>query len=89
MGRFDFNERVRVISREPAKAAIDGLLGAILGKAQGEDGRWWYGVLIYDLDRVWYCSESELAPTGEFDHRETHYSGESIRVNRRGDVLPK
>jgi hypothetical protein len=85
--RFDFFERVRVVTRDPTKAAIDGLLGAILGKVQNEDGSWCYGVFIYDLNRVWYCSEAELVSTGEFDARDTFYSGESIRVNQRGEVL--
>ena len=38
-GRFDWYERVRVASADPAKAAIDGQLGTILGKARGDDGR--------------------------------------------------
>ena len=86
-GRFDWYERVRVVTADPAKAAIAGLLGAVLGKAQGDDGRWSYGVFVYDEQRVWSCWENELAPTGEFDRRESFYSGESIRVSQRGEVL--
>ena len=77
---------MRIASSDPAKATIDGQLGAILGKAQAEDGGWWYGVFSYELERVWYCSEAELVSTGEFDRRESFYSGESIRVNQRGEV---
>ncbi len=86
-GRFDWYERVRVATADPAKAAIAGKLGAVLGKAQGDDGRWSYGVFVYDERMVWSCWEDELAPTGEFDRRESFYSGESIRVSRRGEVL--
>lgn len=86
-GRFDWYEQMPVATADPAKAAIDGQLGAILGKAQGEDGRWSYGVFVYNQRLVWSCSENELAPTGEFDKRESFYSGESIRVSRHGELL--
>ena len=86
MSCFDFYERVRVVSRDPAKGAINGRLGAVLGKAEDESGSWWYGVFVYELDRVWYCSEDELTSTGEFDRRESFYSGESIRVSQDGEV---
>ena len=87
MNRFDFYERVRVASSDPAKEAIDGQLGAVLGRAQSDDGCWFYGVFVYEVEVVWYCSEGELVPTGEFDRRESFYSGDSIRVSRRGRVL--
>ena len=86
-GRFDWYERVRVATADPAKAAIDGKVGAVLGKAQGDDGRWSYGVFVYDERVVWSCREDELAPTGEFDRRESFYSDQSIRVSKQGEVL--
>jgi hypothetical protein len=86
-GRFNFYERVRVASSDPVKFGIDGQIGAILGKNQSDDGRWWYGVFIYELGQVWHCSEDELAFTGAFDRRESFYSGEAIRVGRDGEVL--
>jgi hypothetical protein len=86
-GRFDWYERVRVATTDPTKAAINGRLGAVLGKAQGEDGRWSYGVFVDDQQRVWSCEENELISTGEFDCRASFYSGESIRVSPRGEVL--
>lgn len=85
--RYGWYERVRVTSSDPEKAEIDGKLGAILGKAQDEDGRWSYGVFLYDLQVVWTCQEDELDATGEFDQRESFYSGESIRVSQRGELL--
>lgn len=86
-GRFDWYERVQVATTDPAKAAIDGKLGAVLGKSQGDDGRWLYGVFVYDQRVVWSCWEEELTPTGEFDRRESFYSGDSIRVSQRGELL--
>jgi hypothetical protein len=86
-GRFDWYERVRVATADPAKATIDGKLGAVLGKAQSDDGHWSYGVFVYDERVVWSCLEDELAPTGEFDRRESFYGGESIRVSRHGELL--
>ena len=71
----------------PRKASIDGKLGAVLGKAQGDDERWSYGVFVYDEREVWSCWEDELVPTGEFDRRESVYGGESIRVSKRGELL--
>ena len=86
-GYFDWYERVRVATPDPAKAGIDGKLGAVVGKAQADDGSWSYGVFVYDEQVVWSCSEDELASTGEFDRRDSHYGGESIRVSLRGELL--
>jgi immunity protein 31 of polymorphic toxin system len=69
--RFDWYEKVRVTS---AKHPIHGKLGAILGKAQSEDGQWSYGVFIYDENCVWSCGEDELTTTGQFDQRDKFYS---------------
>ncbi len=84
--RFGWYEKVRIASADPAKAEINGELWAVLGKAESE-GRWSYGVFIYSLQVVWSCLEDELIPTGEFDQRETFYSGQSIRVSMHGEVL--
>jgi Immunity protein 31 len=86
-GHFDWYERVRVATPDSAKAAIDGKLGAVVGKAQADDGRWSYGVFVYEEQVVWSCWEDELICTGEFDRRESHYGGESIRVSPRGELL--
>jgi hypothetical protein len=59
-GQFDWYERVRVATPDPAKASIDGKLGAVLGKAQGDDERWSYGVFVYHEREVWSCWEDEL-----------------------------
>ena len=51
--RFDWYEKVRVVSARPAMASINGELGAILGKTETDDGRWLYGVHIYAEKVVW------------------------------------
>jgi hypothetical protein len=85
--RFDWYERVRVTTAGPVRAASVGKLGAVLGKARGDGGRWSYAVFVYDDQVVWSCWEDELVATGEFDRRESFYSGESVRVSRHGEVL--
>lgn len=85
--RFDFYEKVVVSSADPAKAEIDGRLGAVLGRACGDDGRWSYAVWIYHDGVCWCCWEGELRPTGEFDRHESFHDGSSIRVSVRGELL--
>ena len=85
--RCGWYERVRVKTADRTKSAIDGLHGAIVGIARDDDGGWSYAVFIYDRGRVWSCQEAELTSTGEFDRKESFYSGESIRVSEQGEVL--
>ena len=85
--KFDFYEKVRVVSISPSKAQIVGEIGAILGKANNEHGEWSYAVHIYRDKISWQCTENELESTGEFDKRESFYDGSSIRVSSRGQVL--
>jgi hypothetical protein len=85
--RFDFYEKVVVTSVDSTKAEIDGQLGAVLGRACGDDGRWSYAVSMYQSGICWSCWENELQSTGEFDRRESFYDGSSVRVSRRGEVL--
>jgi hypothetical protein len=76
--RFDFYEKVRVVSDDPSKAEIFGKLAAVLGKAKG-DGGWSYGIHVYDSPRTWHCWEHELESTGDFDRRKSFYAIDSIR----------
>jgi hypothetical protein len=78
--KFKFYEKVRISSSAPGKAKVNGELGAVLGMAQGEDGRWSYAVSVYSTGRTCSCWENELVPTGEFDRRETFYTGDSVQV---------
>ena len=85
--RFGFYEKVLVASADPAMTEIDGRLGAVLGRACGDDGRWSYAVSVYESGVCWSCREDELRPTGETDRRESFYDGSSVRVSDRGDQL--
>jgi hypothetical protein len=85
--RFGWYEKVMVNSGDPAKNSINGKLGAVLGKAQSDDGRWSYAVSIYDSGIVWSCCDDELISTGEFDTRESFYGGDTVRVNSRGEIV--
>lgn len=77
---FAFYEKVVVRTEAPNKKAINGELGAVMGRVQTDSGDWCYSVHIYSTSDNWYIYEHELRPTGEFDRRETFYSGESVRV---------
>jgi hypothetical protein len=66
-----FHAKVRVRSQSPRSREIDGCLGYVAGISDDplDDGRFGYGVFIYDLSRVWCCAEAELEPTGEVDEQ--------------------
>jgi hypothetical protein len=85
--KYDFYEKARCISDDPAKGKIAGKLAAILGRVRGDDGSWGYTIHVYDEPVSYYARESELESTGEFAKREDFYSGESVRVSRDGRVL--
>lgn len=85
--RFEWYEKVRVNSDDPARAQINGELGVVLGKAQADDGSWTYGVHVYRTQIVWSCCEDELTATGEFDRRDSFYNDDSIRVSLCGELL--
>lgn len=80
ISKFRFYEKVRVSSADPSKAGINGELGAVLGMAQDDDGAWSYSVSIYSTGICWNCLENELVATGEYDRRETFYTGDSVQV---------
>ena len=66
-----FHAKVRVRSASPKTREINGRLGYIAGITERplDDGCFGYGVFIYDLSRVWSCTEAELEPTGEVDEQ--------------------
>jgi hypothetical protein len=67
--KLPFHLKLRVHSKRPATREIDGRLGYVSGitDAPGEDGRFEYGILIYDFGRGWVCSEDECESIGELD----------------------
>ena len=85
--KFDFYEKVKVITTSRTKAKIAGEIGAVLGRSSNDSGQWFYAVTIYRDGISWYCAEEELESTGEFDKPEAFYDGTSIRVNSRREIL--
>ena len=71
---FRFYEKVRINSGNGRLSEINGELGAILGRAQSEEGRWSYAVHVYRDGVCWSCDEADLVATGECDVRATFYS---------------
>ena len=85
--RFDFFEKVVVVTDDPAKADVAGLAGAVLGRARDVGGVWSYAVSIYDSGVCWSLRETELSPTGEFDRPESFFDGSSVRITQKGERL--
>lgn len=81
--RFGFYEKVNVAC--PANP-VDGELGAVLGRSQGNDGQWNYAIHIYSHGVSFSLSEKHLVSTGEFAERQEFYDGSSmkVRVDERG-----
>lgn len=78
--RFAFYERVRITGAHAELDSIRGELAAVLGRAKNHLETS-YAISVYSTGECWDVNESDLEPTGEFDRRETFYSGESIRVS--------
>jgi hypothetical protein len=78
--KYEFYEKVRVISRAPDTQTIDGELAAIIGYAQDEREAWYYGIHVYSTGEGWDVAENEIESTGHFDRRETFYADASLRV---------
>ncbi len=86
--RFEFYEKVRIASDDDELAEVNGQLAAVLGKSVEDDGTLvGYAVHIYATGECWSVKERDLVATGEFDKRETFYSGASIRVDEDGNVV--
>ena len=79
--KFEFYEKVRIISPSTQTAEVFGEIAAVLGRAANEEGKYFYTVFVYRDQICWQFREEELEGTGEFDTRESFYSGESVRVN--------
>jgi hypothetical protein len=84
--RFGFYEKVCVDSQATEKAKVNGLIGAVLGRVQTENGTWYYTVYIYSTETSWCFFEHELSPTGEQASRADFYDGSSVivRVDEEG-----
>lgn len=78
--KFEFYEIVRVVSSSPELAPIQGDECAVLGKARGEDGKWYYTLHVYRLEESWSVGETEVEATGRMDERESFYDDTSVKV---------
>lgn len=45
------------------------------------------GIFVYDLERVWCLSPSDVKATGEQDNDARFNKGAPIRVSRHGDII--
>jgi hypothetical protein len=63
--------------------------GVVLGIARPDvEGRpVTYAVGGYDFDRTCMVAEDEIVSTGRIDSRNEFYTGESIRVTQKGELL--
>lgn len=78
--KFSFYEVVEILPGRPVIATVVGRRGAILGRAQCDDGRWVYTVHLLELGESWHMEEAELTSTGQAMTREDFYAGDSIAV---------
>ncbi len=85
--KFAFYEKVRIETTNPNIAELGGLLAAVLGRAQNDDGSWGYAIHVYERPTCYSVSESDLVATGEHAKREDFYSGDSMRVSQDGELL--
>ena len=84
--RFASYEKVLVTTRDAKLADVNGLLAAVLGRAQNDDGSWGYAVHVYDHEITYSVAESDLTSTGEHGVRSDFCSGGSISVSRDGEI---
>src|SRR5262249_17267278 len=92
--KFDFFERVRVQTTDPAKAHLNGEMGMVLGRTQTENHPepFLYAVTIDSCKDGWSLFENELEATGQWAQRQDYETGRRIRVhvdeNGRGSIVP-
>jgi len=79
--KFDFFERVRIITDIKSKQRFRNTLGTVLAKGKNKEGVWSYDVSV-DKDKGynWGFDEHELEATGNFITREDFYGTESSLI---------
>ena len=77
--KFDFYEKVKIVSSDPNLRKGAGEISAVVGKAE-EVGNISYAVFVYRDERCWSTQEEDLESIGEFDQHESFFSGERIRA---------
>ena len=78
--KFNFNERVKVISTNSKLSMIKNTFGTVNGKSLGDDGTFGYSVSLDINGETWCFEEYELESTGQFVSPGFDKTGESIKV---------
>lgn len=83
--KFDFQERVKILAKEPGTIEINGAHGVVKGKAQYDGDKWYYAVAIDCKNgEVWSVEEYELETLGELIQEDSELK-EKVRVLVDGD----
>ena len=78
--KFSFYEVVEIQDGRLEIGSVVGHQGAVLGRAQCDDGQWVYSIHVFGEGESWHLEEAELKATGTFMKREDFYDGESLSV---------
>ena len=79
--KYDFYEIVIIKQDNSLPQYIHRKEGVVLGKAQDENGSWYYTVsLPIDNNQCWSFSENQLEKTGKKKQRSDFYDGKSLKV---------
>jgi hypothetical protein len=78
--KFDFYEVVRVLPTGKYPHGVSGAFGAVLGRAETDDGLWTYTLSIEGVEETWSFNEEELEATGQRKTRSDFYDGTKLRV---------
>tara|TARA_R110002110_G_scaffold415856_1_gene658399 strand:- start:42656 stop:42925 length:270 start_codon:yes stop_codon:yes gene_type:complete len=84
--KFEFYERVKIITKNPSLSKLNGAHGTIVGKSEYGDSQWYYGVSVDLDDEGWCFEEHELESLGEFAKESDYKTGESIKVSSDGKL---
>jgi hypothetical protein len=87
-----FHTQIRIRSKCPATSELDGLTGyvASIGEEPDGDGRYSYGVFVYELSRLWCLREDELEPTGDLDEQAVaNFKAQTERLRRKCEEWAK
>lgn len=85
--KFAFYEKVRVQTANPNIADLNGMLAAVLGRAQNDDETWGYAIHVYERSTTYSVAESELVTTSEHAKRGDFYAGAPTPVSKDGEQL--
>lgn len=84
--KYDFDDIVKVVSNKPVLKKINGRLGIVIGKAQGEENPeiFYYTINILDSFGIrtgcWSVTEDDLQPTGKIATPNNFKTGITVKV---------